>query len=314
MLARARFDVVFQALRFLGPEFEKRLGFTVQQLEAFIVALCSSRLHQCLQSMRTRYQMLNVGYFVIMTSEIEGLLDRLALPYYATCHLRFGFSTTEAEAKGEVMAIMNALTYTEQACYSVDLWDRRPARLFIPLPMGVVCDLAAIPSVLQHLVADFSSLSGDVGSEKGDCFELEVMKLASEHDLTLWECQKMLRCECGDRQIDVSVVKGKTLFILECKATGMNPLTLRGEIRRLDERWDEMVKHCDQASSLAAFLSENRSGHNYALPDNVTQIEWAVVVPGAEWIPTAEEHFWFTDSVPRICAPEEILRLMDGWE
>ena len=72
-------------------------------------------------------------------------------------------------------------------------------------------------------------------------------------------------------------------------------------------RWQLLTRHCQQAATLAAFLRAHRARKDYAVPEGVQDIEWVVVTPGVECIPTVDARYWLTPTVPRICTPEELI-------
>jgi hypothetical protein len=44
----------------------------------------------------------------------------------------------------------------------------------------------------------------------------------------------------------------------------------------------------------------------------VTQIEYCVCTPLAEYIPDVSPEFWFDEETPRICVPAELLEFVKG--
>jgi hypothetical protein len=77
-------------------------------------------------------------------------------------------------------------------------------------------------------------------------------------------------------------------------------------------RGDTLDRYLTQAETLAQFVRDNPTGRNYAVPNDVDDIEFCLCTPGVEWIRSRDAKHWLTDTVPRACAVDELLELLAG--
>ena len=205
-----------------------------------------------------------------------------------------------------------ALTYRSEDFTQISLWERTPFRLFIEQDDRVLLDLAAMTDCLSDLFRAVGFNATDPGSIKGKTFEAEVIRQATEAGFVTWECGRILKLDDDTvREIDASFVVGTTLFVVECKARSQNARVERGEYAAVKARWETLRdKHLGQAETLKNFLEANRTGRNFEIPDSVTTIEHCVCTPAAEWIPSRDPALWFTDEIPRICTPDELIQIL----
>lgn len=226
---------------------------------------------------------------------------------------------TEAEASEIFKGALAAMTYTEEKIAEISLSDRLPFRAVIPAEFDdrLFLDHAAADQFLSDLFREIGFVEGARANVKGANFEREVARQAREAGLVVWEEGKdLIPLEGDQREIDVGIVIGDTLYAIECKAFAQHPLIDRGDYAKLQGRRDNLVTYLARAATLADFLRENRTGRNYAVPDEIQSVEHLLCTPGVEWIwSSSDPTLWLEQPrMPRICLVEEMLNLLSGRE
>lgn len=229
-----------------------------------------------------------------------------------------------AQARSVVRRVAGHLTYSASELESISVWDRTPIKLAVPGDHQELWDVSGIHQYLIDLVQAVISGDGDTGTKKGRQFEGEVEHRVRQPGVSKWDAPEelaflapvpdprrpghMLRL----RELDLALVVGDKLWIIECKAWGQDWRVRHGEYTALHKRWEELEKSLAQAESLAAILQHTRTGTNYSVPASVKQFDFCVCTPAAELIPTREPRFWISPDVPRILTPSELTQVLRG--
>jgi hypothetical protein len=101
----------------------------------------------------------------------------------------------------------------------------------------------------------------------------------------------------AEREIDLGVVAGETLFVAECKARARSSRIDRGDWSGRLNRQDTLLEDLDQARTLAKFLQEEPHGDDYELPESVTRLEPVLCTPGPEFIWSHASELWLTEAI-----------------
>lgn len=149
------------------------------------------------------------------------------------------------------------------------------------------------------------------GGTKGANFEAAVAARVREEGFEPWmESRKLHHEERAEREIDLGIVAGHTLYVIECKARVRGIRIDRGDWSARLNRQDTLAEGLDQARTLVEFLHEERTGADYEVPRAVTDIEHVLCTPGPEFIWTRDPELWLTDEIPRICTAEELILVL----
>jgi len=310
LLVPFRIDGLLRLLALFDDSMETRLGFRARDVVAFVWGMSMRQFGEVAKDIVKRYHLLQRAY-VLMGAHNPGYVDYvLAGAYMGGMRGMFGQEVDSDEAMEMTRRIRSALTYESSDLEQISLWDGAPAKMFLPLGSGLLCDYSAMHDALRGLVSLFASEAGELGNIKGDHFQSEVEKLIrSTPGCRPWLFKRTLRADDGrECEIDASFVVASTLYVVECKAMAQPYLVSRGEIRTLERRWSVLMKHCTQASEAAQFIRAHRSGRNFEVPDGVSEFEWVVVTPDVEYVPTMEDRYWLDPFVPRVLTPRELVQ------
>jgi len=309
LLVPFRVTETFDLLSLFEDELMSRFGFGARDLLACVWGLVMRQFGEIEKDISKRYHLLQRAY-VLMGVHNPGYVDYILASVYASgMRELFDEHVTPKQARQTSQSVRRALAYDPANLSKLSLWDGGPVKVFLPLASGVVCDYSAIHNALRGIVDTFASEAGELGNIKGSHFQDQVENLfRSAPGCQPWMFKKELHSGSGDKcEIDASIVVGSTLYVAECKAMAQPYLVSRGEIGTLRRRWEVLENHCKQASAAAQFIERNRSGRNFTVPDEVTTIEWAVLTPDVEYIPTIDDAYWLAPFVPRVLTPKEFL-------
>ncbi len=205
-----------------------------------------------------------------------------------------------------IAAIISALTLTAQRQADIALWSGGPRFLFIPLGLGDVFDLHALPSLLSNLFVGLT-YNPEV---RGPAFE-EVFRSALKSRGFTVETGVKKAIVGSTRQLDAGVAIGDELFLFECVSIG-RPLDYEiGKPATISERNRRLEKRVSQALSLAEFFRASAIGTNFDF-GRIHRFVPFVVSPFEEWIWDASERMWQQDPhQPRILSASEALKMLE---
>lgn len=284
-------------------------GSPPDHLLAVVWALASNLVLRTKHSPISVAEVFTTGYYLVPDARYDDLVDDLAIHVAGWLRDIGGGELPSQERVAKVTReALKAWTYTEADFVTISLWERLPFKLLLPIDGATLVDMAAIPSCLVGLVKTVGFLQGEAGNVKSEVFEDKVESMVNGAGLDTWEKRKTLTAADGnEREVDVSFVAGRTLYLVECKAYAQNPRIDQGDFAALKGRQESLECYLDQARTLAEFLAENRSGRNYAVPKEVESFEHVVCAPAIEYIWSRDPGLWLDSETPRICHPEEML-------
>lgn len=263
-------------------------------------------------SPRFALQMSNTAYFPVQDDHYDRLVSDVAGFQRAFVVKHGGNELPMDQALVAAREALDSLTWHHDDRESISLWERLPFRVLLPVAGFTLIDFTAFHLVVSDLFREIGFLDGEAGNVKARGFEDELIRLAESRGLSVWERQKVLKAGDGSqREIDVGIVAGDTLYITEAKAFSQSPRLDRGDYSAMTGRWQTLTKYLEQARTLKEFLESNPQGRNYEVPADVTQIEHFVVCPAPEYIPDRAHEYWYDDDTPRICVPEELLSMIE---
>jgi SEC-C motif len=224
-----------------------------------------------------------------------------------------GEALDEDGARAALVLGLDALRYSEETISSISLWDRLPARAVIPAEGEdfFLLDYSAFPEILSGLFGEVGLLDGSPANIKAESFEAEVARRTREVGMQVWkESSKLVSADGTHREIDLGIIEGKTLWVVECKAFAQSPRVDRGEFAALKARRETLQKYLGQASTLAEFLKDNPTGRNYQVPAEVTDFVPILCTAAEEYLWSLEgTELWIEEPrrLPRICVPDELI-------
>jgi len=285
------------------------LGISPEEFTAFLIAVGRHHESHWLLNIYSRYHFFQKGYTIMPYREdFQRYLEEI----YIDMHKRFFGDITAEQASLSCNGMLNWMTYKDEDFERISLWDRTGAKLFLRVPGGLLTDHSAVPALLGSIFSELSthaSIDGKVGQLRGDDFEDEVEKYLKLNiaDFRPWICHRKLQFLSGvQRDIDVSFLFGRMLFVIECKAFSVPPAFDRGEPGALQTRKRKIDDALNQVDTLCQLLSKGRRGKNFEIPDTVTHIISIAASPFPEYIDTRSDQYFLTPSIPRVCTPEEI--------
>lgn len=204
---------------------------------------------------------------------------------------------------------LQAVTWSEETLRLISLWDRIPASVILDAGGFRLIDYAA----LAGFVADAFRQVGEVadsggGGAKGVAFETTVAAHLGRAGFDVWmRSRKLHHLDGTEREIDVGVVAGSTLFVVECKARTRGLRVDRGDWSARLNREETLVEDLAQARTLVEFLEAEPAGADYVVPQGITQLEPLLCTPTPEYIWTRNSDLWLTPDIPRICTTAELV-------
>lgn len=284
-------------------------GYSPEEIVTFLLAL--GRHHQSfwLNNIHSRYSFFQRGYTIMPLS--EDFLRYLTTLYGDIYKYLFGEVDREWLSPS-CEKLLNRMTYDKGDFKRLSLWDRTGVKLCLPVPAGLLTDHSAIPDVLASIFSELSilaSTAGEIGQIRGDDFEKEIEKHleANIDDYRPWIFHRKLLFTSGvERDIDVSLLRGSVLFVIECKAFSVPRAFDRGEPSALRARKEKLNAALNQVDTLCQLLSKERKGRNFEIPEAVTHIISLAASPFPEYIDDRNDYYFLTPSIPRVCTAEEI--------
>lgn len=299
----------YEKMRMFRQAIEDMFRFSPEEVVAFLLALVRHHESFWLYNIHSRYSFFQRGYTLMPTTEnFQQYLEKI----YRDIHKHLFGEIKQERISSSCRQLLKWMTYTEDDFEHISLWDRTGAKLLLPVPEGLLTDHSAIPAVLESIFSKLSlaaSTDGKIGQVRGDDFEKEVERYlkVSISDFRRWICHRKLQFSSGEeRDIDVSFLSGKILFVIECKAFSVPPAFDRGEPSALQTRKEKIDAALNQVDTLCQLLSKERRGKNFEVPDTVTHIISIAASPFPEYIDTRSDRYFLTPSIPRVCTPEEI--------
>jgi hypothetical protein len=300
-------------LNIFADKIGELVGVTPDRLLSFLWALELREMILMRKNPLAAVQFFQRGYAVTDPAGNERRLRELALLYRVALKEQVRIELDADAADADIATIVAALTYTADEYAAISLWDKAPFKPLVVDGEYTIWDYAAIPNLLRALAGQVGFLGGEPANHKSAAFEREVNELiAATEGLTPWR-SGVLRADDGrERELDASFVMGDVLHVVECKAFSANPRVDRGDYAALKGRWETLAQYLEQARTLAEFLTVDRVGRNYRVPDEITRIEYCVCTPLTENIQGDDNAYWFDDETPRICVPRELVEYVTG--
>jgi hypothetical protein len=259
-------------------------------------------------------QVLRVGYLMAPHENWDRVMDDVSYFFRILWAHLTGERLDETDARRYAARGVEALTWSDGAIASIRLWDRLPFKLIVDAGGFRVIDYGTFPEMfadLFHQVAEAAGRAG--GGTKGANFEAAVAARARAEGFEPWmESRRLHHRDGPEREIDLGIVAGETLYVIECKARVRSIRIDRGDWSARLNRQETLIEDLEQARTLVEFLREEPVGADYEVPANVTSFEYLLCTPGAEFIWTREPELWVTDEIPRICTPDELILMLNA--
>jgi hypothetical protein len=158
-----------------------------------------------------------------------------------------------------------------------------------------------------------------LASDRGHRFEAELRDYLSRNlsfsqfgKMRFWPTSDSKKAEYPatkkSRDVDLGVICGDTLILVECKVKLFFQTSLDEERRHHDTMQKASLEWLNQVDATAASLAKGETtldGH--CLPANITKIVPLVCSPHPIFTPITDPHLMLTDDIPRVCTPAELL-------
>jgi len=298
-----------EAFGTLSEEVQRATGLEPDVLLATVWALSMRLVHGIDASPTVESQVLRVGYLMVPDENWDRVRDDVAYFVRSLWAYWTGERLDRADALQYVTQGLNALTWSEEAIASIRLWDRLPFSLIVDAAGFRLIDYAAFPEMFADIFRQVGEVAEQAGGgTKGANFEAAVAARTRQEGFEPWMESRKLHHQNGtEREIDLGIVVGQTLYVIECKARVRGIRIDRGDWSARLNRQETLVADLDQARTLVGFLQEERTGADYEVPARVTSFEHVLCTPGPEFMWTRESELWLTDEIPRICTPDELV-------
>ncbi len=290
-------------------------GLSAEQVVAFLAAM-TMWVATSMPNLAFRYQIVQRGWRIIPT--LQWLVDEL-VPRYQYVHSRYFAAADDTTARRHLETILGYVTYRPSDYPVIDLFNLMPIKLLIPVgcpPGAFIVDFLMIPAFLQETFSLSARITGGFGQIKGGTFEHDAAEYVKRHLRagTFWKSSTLLKFDSGgppEREMDLSIVVGDLLVVVECKSYGVPPMYERAKPEFLWARREKLVEALRQVDSLARRLAASPFGRNYEVPESVQYIVPLVLSPGVEYVEVDDPSHWLTDDVPRVCTPSELIQVLE---
>ena len=212
-------------------------------------------------------------------------------------------------SKQEIASVVRELSFTSEKRKNINLTTRGPRFLTFPgRNRHLVLDYA---SIFPILLTKLHFLKGNL-SEKGPLFEKNIKDKFKNKGYNIWAYRKELKQGDGTKkEIDIAFYIKYVMFIIELKCITRSFDFEEGNIKALEFRREKLGNALHDIDDKADWLKKSKKGLNYKIPSSISVIVPVVISPFVEYIWTTDLNLWLTKDVPRICAYQEILDILD---
>jgi len=292
------FDDDVHWLELISAELEQREGFSVSTALAIIRAIASLGVERE-QTFRQGHRLRSTALAVIDADEI---VSRAAS--------ELGASVETQVSLRLAIAYFTRPTDSRDTIVPGSVFDLRH---IVRLDSGeLVIDFLTIFSSVWQLFNFLGSVDKRLAKQRATAFEHVISRQVHEAvPLAMpWLVNQKVRFTDGiNKEIDAAFLIDETLLLCECKSMGRRPPDDIPSPGRLQRRWRSLQDALQQVDGLAELLSTKELRRPGPIPSRARSIVACVVTPSAEWIPSGEKSFWFTDDIPRFCTVGEVVRL-----
>jgi len=196
---------------------------------------------------------------------------------------------------------------------NISLTTRNPSPLIVFVDNKVIIDWVQIPQIFRYWTDELNeSEKSAIGSISGNFFQEELRQFLIENLYEFnFESLKRSKLFIEDKpvgEIDIGLIIGNILFLIEAKIKMLNTSYITGESKKETVLWQhaqESLKQVDNTAKCLANGALNEKGKG--LPLNVKYIIPLVCTPLVMFIKQKDAHYFLTNGIPRICTPQELI-------
>ncbi len=290
-------------------QLTNQLGITARELADVLEAFNRRMLILIDDNFLLRYQLFQRGWWLLERS--DHVVEDIARFYRDVADLAGLDLPAATDAVRRVFACLRGYH-----CDDIQLSRPGPFPILREGRGAAVLELWFTPWVLNHMLASLPwSVMGAEANRRGRVFEAKTKSILASEGIQLWECGRRLRRDDGlERELDVSVVEGDTLFLIECKSAIVPPDPDTGDRSAVHHRIADVVdRKLSQCDRLRDFLRTERRGLNYEIPGGVRRLVSVACGPYPEFLPARNDYYFLGDGSPRYLTPAELVRMIRGF-
>jgi len=147
-------------------------------------------------------------------------------------------------------------------------------------------------------------------TQHGDRFTLTLKKWIESHTkarVVGWK--QLVESDDEKAEVDLLIHSGSLLFVIECKAFRKSREFFRGDGDAVSYRCSLIREAVKQSEKAAAVVRNALTCGDNRIPP-VERVEAVVCMPTQEYLRPFDEHGMLTTTIPRVCTPEELLRVL----
>lgn len=289
--------------------FERAMGLSPRDFFGVWVALHRLAFEECKADNR-KYQGLQAHGLALLPSH-EELIQRLAPHFISVCK-DLGVPIPERKASTTLVRALPHMVAPLGTGIELDI--QSSAYPLIVGPGRYLLDVTSGAEIFQYIFDAVRHMRGTEGHLKGTLFEDELREvIASDTRLAIWDplVRNLQFPDGSDGEVDLGIIRGDCLVLVEAKAHSIHPDYLRGTKQGVRDRLNELRKALTQIETTAGKIAEHPNGTNYSLPQSIRTIVTVVCTALPEWVfPANDPNLWLSPRVPRFCTPEELRNLM----
>lgn len=301
---------IWDLLKLFPGAFEKANGSPPSAFFATWISLHRVTEEQFKQKPRIFHGAQLSGLAVL--PKLPELITR-TLPHAQDLAKNLGQGMNPRRAHELVAQCVAALTWKEVR--DIDLMAQSLHPPLISTPDFTLLELTYSRELLQYLLDSVRRFDGEKSDIKGSLFEQEAeARIKAEFPAAIfWERAKsnlsLIFPDGSEGELDLAVLRGNCLLIIEAKSEVLPIGYLRGERDALRKREDQLKKALKQVEGHASKLAAHPLTTSYELPPDVEYLIPVVCTAMPEWL-NLDEKDMLTPKLPRFCTPSELGRFL----
>jgi len=297
------FDSYFINNSFLMDDFYEFFGYTLECFVTVMFLIIFRNIYVCKNNKSYAISLIQNAYTAIITQDelIIELVDyskEISLPSLENYELNYE----------EVSKVINYFKLNLENKKDISIATLGPRKIVLPsIDNKYIIDLSGISDIMAKQT---HFITGKNVEKKGNIFEEYIKKRIKNSNLTIWECQKILKgYDSTSEEIDISFIDKNVLFICELKCINKSISYITGDFKSLGFRKNKFIIALEQSERKVDWILHHIKGRNFEVPNSIDLIVPIVISPFIEYIWDVSEYYWLCSDIPRVCNINELLEL-----
>ncbi len=203
---------------------------------------------------------------------------------------------------------LGAFVFTSEDSSNIDLSLLRPIPYTFKSTSGeVYFDITATIDFISWIL---ERAKGWYATQHGDRFTLALKQLVetkTRAQVVGWK--HMVHTGDEKAEADLLIHAGRVLFLIECKAFRKSREFFRGDYTAVRSRRNKIRESVKQLDRTVAIVRKALENGDLSI-QHIERVEGMVCLPTQEFLKPINEYGMLTDTIPRVCTPEELLQVI----